>query len=65
MTLRMSRTPQIMADAAHAVLTRPVGRTTGRCLVDETVLREEGVTDFDVYRADPASDAAVRTDIFL
>ncbi|WP_030933861.1 SDR family oxidoreductase [Streptomyces sp. NRRL B-24720] len=63
--LRVSRTPRIMADAAYAVLTRPTGHTTGQCLVDETVLREEGVTDFDRYRADPHADATLRTDIFL
>ncbi|OIJ68258.1 SDR family oxidoreductase [Streptomyces mangrovisoli] len=62
---RVSRTPQIMADAAHAVLTRPAGDTTGHCLIDEDVLRGEGVTDFGAYRADPDSDAALRTDIFL
>jgi citronellol/citronellal dehydrogenase len=63
--LRVSRTPQIMADAAYAVLTRPAGSTTGQCLIDEEVLRAEGVTDFDAYRADPDSDAELRTDIFL
>lgn len=63
--VRVSRTPQIMADAAHAVLSRPAGHTTGQCLVDEDVLRAEGVTGFDGYRADPTSTAPLRTDIFL
>jgi citronellol/citronellal dehydrogenase len=43
------RTPEIMADAAHAVLTAPPGHRTGGFLIDETVLREAGVTDFGDY----------------
>jgi citronellol/citronellal dehydrogenase len=43
------RTPQIMADAAHAILTAPSRQRTGQFLIDEDVLREAGVTDFDVY----------------
>mgnify|MGYP001352926014 CR=1 FL=1 len=45
----MSRLPTIMADAAHAILTRPARDCTGNFLTDELVLREEGVTDFSVY----------------
>ena len=49
---RASRTPAIVADAAHAILTEtPV--ETGRFLLDEDVLRARGVVDFDVYRVDP------------
>ncbi|GLW54492.1 hypothetical protein Kpho01_25030 [Kitasatospora phosalacinea] len=55
----------IMADAAHAVLTAPAAGTTGRCHIDEEVLRAAGVTGFDVYRADPASTEPLRRDIFL
>ncbi|MGW4804554.1 SDR family oxidoreductase [Kitasatospora sp. NPDC004272] len=62
---RTSRTPAIMADAAHAVLTAPAAETTGRCHVDEDVLRAAGVTGFDGYRADPASTEPLRRDIFL
>jgi len=43
------RTPAIMADAAHAVLTTPSRQRTGQFLIDENVLREIGVTDFDLY----------------
>ncbi|GLT11935.1 SDR family oxidoreductase [Sulfitobacter porphyrae] len=49
-----SRTPQIMADAAHAILTAPADRMTGRTLLDEEVLRDAGETDFDKYLNDPA-----------
>ena len=48
---RMSRTPAIVADAAHAILVRPARACTGRFFIDEEVLREEGVTDFSSYAA--------------
>lgn len=48
----MSRLPDIMADAAHAIVTRPAGETTGNFFIDELVLREEGVTDFSGYAPD-------------
>jgi len=47
------RTPQIMADAAHAVLTRPSRECTGNFFIDEEVLVEEGVTDFGGYAFKP------------
>lgn len=45
-----SRTPEIMADAAHAILTKPSGAVTGQFLIDDEVLAAEGVTDFSKYR---------------
>ena len=44
-----SRTPEIMADAAHAILTRDPRECTGNFFIDDDVLAEEGVTDFSVY----------------
>ncbi|MBN8717555.1 MAG: NAD(P)-dependent oxidoreductase [Stenotrophomonas sp.] len=49
-----ARTPDIMADAAHAVLVRPAAGFSGRFLIDEDALREAGVTDFSGYAVDPA-----------
>jgi len=57
------RKPEIMADAAHAVLTRPARSTTGNFFLDEDVLREAGVTDFDRYAVKPG--APLLPDIFL
>jgi len=52
--LAMSRTPQIMADAAHLILTQPARELTGRFLIDDTFLFETGgVADFTGYRVDP------------
>jgi citronellol/citronellal dehydrogenase len=45
-----ARTPDIMADAAHAILTRSSRECTGNFYIDEDVLRAEGVTDFSRYR---------------
>jgi citronellol/citronellal dehydrogenase len=50
--LRASRTPQIMADAAYAILTKEIS-FTGNFLIDEDVLRQEGVEDFSQYAVDP------------
>lgn len=51
--MRMSRTPEIMADAAHVILTKDAKSFTGNFLIDDTLLAEAGVTDFDRYRVDP------------
>ncbi len=61
--VRRCRRPEIVADAAHAVLTRPAGLCTGRCLLDEEVLREEGISDFSSYAVDPGAD--LMPDFFL
>ena len=57
------RTPEIMADAAHAILTRPAREFTGRFCIDELVLREQGVTDFTKYAVAPGH--ALQLDLFL
>jgi citronellol/citronellal dehydrogenase len=60
---RHCRTPEIVADAAHAVLVREARAVTGRFLIDEDVLREAGVTDFDRYAVEPGQ--ALLPDLFL
>jgi citronellol/citronellal dehydrogenase len=54
--MRMSRSPEIMADAAHVILTQDSSTFTGRSVIDDTLLYEHGVRDFDRYRVDPACD---------
>jgi citronellol/citronellal dehydrogenase len=61
--LARCRKPEIMADAAHAVLTRPAREATGRFFIDDEVLYAAGVRDFSVYRNDP--DATPRLGMFL
>jgi citronellol/citronellal dehydrogenase len=50
-TADRSRTPEIMADAAHVILTKPSREVTGNFFVDDEVLADEGVRDFACYRA--------------
>jgi len=59
----MSRLPDIMADAAHAILTRPSRDCTGNFFIDELLLREEGVTDFSVYS--PGAKGPLAGDFFV
>ncbi len=56
--MRASRKPEIMADAAHAIFVTPSRKLTGRFLIDDVFLSENGVRDFDVYRVDPTSPLA-------
>jgi citronellol/citronellal dehydrogenase len=51
-----ARTPEIMSDAAHAILTRPSRECTGNFFLAEDVLVEEGVTDFTGYAAAPGAE---------
>jgi citronellol/citronellal dehydrogenase len=55
-TIRGSRKPEIMADAAHAILTRPSREFTGHFCIDEEILKQSGVTDFAQYQAVPGAD---------
>lgn len=59
-----SRSTDIMADAAHAILTRPGTSSTGNFYTDEQVLREEGVTDFSRYAPGVPAEALM-PDFFL
>ena len=62
--MRMSRTPEILADAAHLVFCQPAGSFTGNFLIDDTFLHEVGgVTDFEGYRADRSMPLA--SDFFV
>ena len=60
---RHCRTPSIMADAAHIVLTRDSRAATGRFFIDEEVLREAGVADFTGYAVEPGQP--LHPDYFL
>ena len=60
--VRQSRKPEIMAEAAHAILTKGLD-FTGRFLIDEQVLRDAGVRDFTAYACAPGE--ALRRDLFL
>ena len=61
--LNASRTPEIVADAAWHILTRDSRTCSGNFFVDETVLREAGVEDFDRYAVNPGT--TLYQDLFL
>ena len=58
------RTPDIMADAAYVILNRDSKTTTGNFFVDEEVLRENGVIDFEHYSVIPGTKELIK-DFFL
>lgn len=62
--VRMSRTPEIMADAAYLALTQPAKSFTGNFLIDDSFLYEVGgITEFDKYRVD--SSLPLAPDFFV
>jgi len=62
---RRCRKPDIMADAAHAIVTRDARACTGNFFIDDEVLRAEGVTDFAAYRHEGVAEDALMPDFFL
>lgn len=54
--MKSCRTPDIMADAAHMIFTKSAANFTGHFLIDDSILHENGETDFDKYRVDPSRD---------
>lgn len=57
------RKPEIVADAAHWILTRRSRELSGHCFIDEAVLAQAGVTDFDAYAMEPGHEPPL--DLFL
>jgi len=49
------RTPQILADAAHLILTSDAAATTGNFFIDDTLLAQHGVTDLEKYSVTPGT----------
>ena len=62
--MAQSRDPEILGDAAHAILIRPSREYTGNFVIDEEILAEEGITDLERYRADPEG-GELAVDLFL
>jgi citronellol/citronellal dehydrogenase len=61
--MRRSRTPDILADAAHAIFGKSARAFTGNFLIDDTFLAGEGVTDFARYRVDASEP--LQSDFFV
>jgi len=60
---KMSRTPDIIADAAHMILTQDSKTLTGQFIIDEVFMRENGVKDFSHYA--PGYDGPLMADFFV
>jgi citronellol/citronellal dehydrogenase len=57
--MRRARTPDILADAAYVIFNQPARQFTGNFLIDDQLLYENGVRDFDRYRVDPSVPLAL------
>jgi len=62
--MRRARTPEVYADAAYAILTRPSRECTGNAFLCEDVLLESGVSDLTAYSA-AGADAELAMDLFV
>ena len=63
MLMKMSRTPEIIADAAYYILSKPATQCTGNTFIDEEVLAKEGITDLSKYSVVPG--AQLYNDLFV
>lgn len=63
MLMKMSRTVDIVADAAYYILSKPAATCTGNSFIDEAVLAKEGITDLDNYSVVPG--AQLYNDLFV
>ena len=61
--MNASRTPDIIADAAHMIFCKVAREFSGRFLIDDSFLADNGVTDFEGYRVDPS--VALAPDFFV
>ncbi len=61
--IKMSRTPEIIADAAYYILSKASAICTGNIFIDEDVLKKEGITDFSNYAV--TSGGELYPDLFL
>jgi NAD(P)-dependent dehydrogenase (short-subunit alcohol dehydrogenase family) len=55
--------PEIMADAAYAILATPASQLSGKALIDEVFLAEKGIRDFSGYAVDPSKTPTL--DLFV
>lgn len=61
---KFCRKPEVMSDAAYAILTKPSRSFTGNFCIDDAVLAAEGVKDFSIYRHEGAREEDLRPDFF-
>lgn len=54
--MKQCRKPDILAETAYRVLTKPATEFTGNFIIDDTFLTEEGVTDLEQYSMEPGTE---------
>ncbi|MCP1383661.1 SDR family oxidoreductase [Runella salmonicolor] len=64
-SIQRCRKPEIMADAAYEILTKHSRECTGNFFIDEEVLRESGITNFDKYKYTEVNDSELLPDFFI
>ncbi|MFX1390618.1 MAG: SDR family oxidoreductase [Promethearchaeota archaeon] len=62
-SIKHSRTPEIVADAAYFILIKLSTECTGNFFIDEEILKQQGITDFTKYAVDPKAE--LYQDFFL
>ncbi len=62
-TIKHSRIPEIVADAAYLIVTKPSRECTGNFFIDEEILLENGITDLEKYSVEPKAE--LYQDFFL
>ena len=60
-----SRKPEIMGDAVYALISKDSRSITGQFLIDEEILKQEGITDFTEYACNPANKDKLMLDFFV
>jgi citronellol/citronellal dehydrogenase len=60
---KMSRTPEVLADAAYYIFSKPASQCTGNCFIDEEIFAAEGITDLSKYAVGPG--AQLYKDLFI
>jgi citronellol/citronellal dehydrogenase len=60
---KMSRTPEVLADAAFYIFSKPAAQCTGNCFIDEEIFAAEGITDLNKYSVVPG--AQLYKDLFV
>ena len=63
MLIKMSRTPEIIADAAYYILRKASAIYTGNTFIDEAVLKAEGISDLEKYSVVPGAN--LYQDLFI
>ncbi len=63
--LKLSRKPEIVSDAAYEIVTTTNQAITGQCLIDEDLLKQRGIDDFEHYAYSPEHVDQLQNDLYI